>query len=222
MKDSEKLKNFRKKYNISQQALADKLGVKQALVSMIEKDTREASSGFKLAFLKAYGIDWDTQIASGETLTIEHIQETPKVFSESIVAIPFYSAKAAAGTGEALPDYPETDVIYFDARWLKNILGVNPNNVAIIQAKGDSMDGGNYPIKDGDLLMVDESYKEPIHNQVFVVNLGNNDIVVKRINRHWNGRLSLESDNPTHSCINPTKEATIIGRVVWNGSKENI
>ena len=34
MKDSDKLKNFRDKQGISQQALADKLGIKQTQVSM--------------------------------------------------------------------------------------------------------------------------------------------------------------------------------------------
>ena len=76
--------------------------------------------------------------------------------------------------------------------------------------------------KDGDLLMVDESYKEPIHNQVFVVNIGNNDLVVKRINRTWDGRIMLDSNNPAYPSITPEEGATIIGRVVWNGSKENV
>lgn len=142
---------------------------------------------------------------------------------ENIISIPFYSAKASAGTGEALPDYPEKDVMWFDSRWLKNILGLNnPSNLAILQAKGDSMDGGNYPIKDGDFLLVDESYKEPIHNQVFVINLGNNDLVVKRINRDWNGQLTLISNNTAYEPITPSPEATIIGKVVWNSSKENV
>lgn len=215
--DSEKIKAFRQQKNLTQTALAAKLGVKQQQIAMIENGSRAASSGFKLAFLKAYGIDWDTQIASGKTFTYEHLKE-----ENNVVPIPFYSAKAAAGYGEALPDYPEKDVIYFDTRWLKNILGVNPNNIAIIQAKGDSMDGGNYPIKDGDLLMVDESYKDPINGQVFVVNLGNNELVVKRINKHWDGRVILESNNSAYPFIIPTAEATIIGKVVWNGSKETV
>jgi phage repressor protein C with HTH and peptisase S24 domain len=222
MSDSEKLKTFRNREKLSQQAFADKLGVKQTLVSMIESGNREASAGFKLAFAKAYGIDWDSQLATGETYTMEHLNSTTKTLSNSIVPIPFYSAKAAAGTGEALPDYPEKDVIYFDSRWLKNVIGVNPDNISFIQAKGDSMNGGNHPILDGDLLMVDESYKEPINNQVFVINLGNNELVVKRINRTWDGQIILESNNPSYPSLTPEEGATIIGKVVWNGSKENV
>lgn len=217
MKDSDKLKNFRDKQGISQQALADKLGIKQTQVSMIEKGTREASSGFKLAFLKAYGIDWDTQIASAETIAYENIKE-----ENNVVAVPFYSAKAAAGSGEALPDYPEKDVMYFDRRWLKNVLRVNPANLSIIQAKGNSMDGGLYPIKDGDLLMVDESVKEPINKQVFVVQVDDIDLVVKRTDVEWDGTIKLCSNNLDYGEVIPTNTATIIGRVVWNGSKEYV
>lgn len=220
LSDSEKLITFRQSKNLTQAALARALGLKQQQIAMIESDIRKASKGFKLAFLKTYGIDWDTQTASAETFTYEHLKE-----ETNVVPIPFYSAKAAAGVGVALPDYPEKDVIYFDKRWLKNVIGVNPDNVALIQASGDSMQSTpakDNDINDGDLLMVDDSCKEPINNLIFVVNLGNNDIVVKRIAKSWDGSVALKSNNPKYSDIIPSQDATIIGRVVWNGSKENI
>lgn len=207
-----KLIDFRKSLDLNQTDFADSLGISQGAIANMEGGKRDVSKPVLLKIKEVYNVDL-LSFREEKKNTIE---------SSNVIPIPFYSTKAAAGYGEALPDYPETDVIYMDARWLKNILGVNPNNVAFIQAKGDSMDGGNYPIKDGDLLMVDESYKEPIHNQVFVVNLGNNDLVVKRINRNWDGRIMLDSNNPAYPSLTPSEDSTIIGRVVWNGSKENV
>lgn len=207
-----KLIDFRKSLGLNQTDFTNSLAISQGAIANMEGGKRDVSKPLLLKIKEVYNVDL-LSFREEKKTTIE---------SSNVIPIPFYSTKAAAGYGEALPDYPETDVIYMDARWLKNILGVNPNNVAFIQAKGDSMDGGNYPIKDGDLLMVDESYKEPIHNQVFVVNLGNNDLVVKRINRTWDGRIMLDSNNPAYPSITPEEGATIIGRVVWNGSKENV
>ena len=212
--------------NISQAQLAIELGYKnQQRIADIETGRKQKIDSeilLKLTQKYAVNLEW-LLFGQGEPTktTTQNTSET-SCLNENIVPIPFYSTKAAAGYGEPLPDYPETDVIYFDARWLKNFLGVNPKNVSIIQAKGDSMDGGIHPIKDGDLLMVDESYKEPIHNQIFVVNLGNNEVVVKRINKQWHSDITLESDNVAYSSIIPSKEATIIGKVVWNGNKETV
>lgn len=219
--DAEKLKNFRNKYKITQQALAAKLNVKQAVISRIEQGERNASANLKLAFLKEYGLDWDSQIiANKEDTSTQFEKET------NIVKIPFYSAKAAAGFGISVPDYPEKDVMYFDKRWLKNVVGINPENASIIQAKGDSMDSGLNKVGDihnGDLLMVDHSLIEPMNNQIYVVMLGDTkNLVVKRITKNWDGLMLLRSNNPTYIDIIPPNDTTIIGKVVWNGSKENV
>ena len=59
MNNSEKLKSFRLKHNLTQQQLADLLGVKQQIITYIETGAREPSNSFKLAFLKHYKIDFD-------------------------------------------------------------------------------------------------------------------------------------------------------------------
>lgn len=201
-------------YN-NQTSFAEKLGVSQSAIANIESGNREVSKTLLLKIKEVFNIDligW---------------QEKGNVFpvSENMVAIPFYSVKASAGTGELLPDYLEKDVLYFDRRWLKNVIGVDPNNVSMIQAKGDSMQSTparDKDINDGDLLMVDESFKELINNQIFVVNLGGNEIVVKRVNKQWDGAVTLESNNPKYKSITPSEDAITIGKVVWNGSKENV
>jgi len=215
--DSEKLKAFRKEKGLSQAALASILGIQQASIAQYESEARPITSSFKLAFLKAYGIDWDTQTASGETFQYEHLNK----FYDNIIPIPFYSAKASAGLGETLPDYPESEVMYFDIRWLKNILGVRPEHLSIIQAKGDSMEDA---IKNGDLLLVDDSIKDIINDKVFVIRLNKNELVVKKVIKDWDGTVRLVSNNPKYQdrILKESENAEIIGRVVHNVSKENV
>lgn len=109
---------------LSQQEIADELGVKQTLVSMIERGTRLVSPSFKLAFLKVYGIDWDTQIASGETFNYENL-ESP---TENIISIPYYpDVKVAARLEEELTDIEDKEYLYFDKRWLSAVIVRQPN-----------------------------------------------------------------------------------------------
>lgn len=211
--DSDKIKAFRTQQKLTQAALAENLGLKQQQIAMIENGTRPASSGFKLAFLKAYGIDWDSQIASGETYTYEHLEK-----ESNIIAIPFYPVKAAAGSGVDVPEYAEKDVIHFDKRWLQAIVGHNPKNLSLIKAEGDSM----FPdIQDGDLLMVDDSIKEVIPNKTFVIKQ-DNKYRVKKLKAEFNGDIQIISNNPNYKTETMDRETEIIGQVVWNGSKETI
>lgn len=223
--DAETLKEFRNKYNYTQQELADKLEFSQETITMIERGKRKAPDSLKLKIIRHFKVDFDD--LKMNNLYMQYINQVTNAASgesSNSVKIPFYHVFAAAGSGETSPDYPEADVMYFDKRWLENVIGVKPENVSIIQAKGDSMNGGSSPIKDGDLLMVDTSDIEPVNNQKFVVRLSNQDLVVKRISKDWQGNIILCSDNPQFENIIPTDTDTfsVIGRVIWNGSKDSV
>lgn len=214
--DSEKLKNFREEKCLSQAAIAKILGVAQTSVAMIENGTRTPSAGFKLAFLKAYGVDWDTFVIKDSISNVVKFLNNHN--TPTVIPIPFYSAKAAAGLGEVLPDYPEKDVIYFDKRYLQAVVGHNPDHLSLIRAEGDSM----LPdIQDGDLLMIDDSIKEIIPNKTFVI-MQDNKLRVKKLKADFNGDILIISNNPAYPNEVMNKETTIIGQVVWNGSKESL
>jgi transcriptional regulator with XRE-family HTH domain len=59
MNDEEKLKSFRLNHNLTQQQLADLLGVSQQIITYIETGKRKPSDSFKLAFLRHYKVDFD-------------------------------------------------------------------------------------------------------------------------------------------------------------------
>ena len=205
---------------MSQQAMAQYLNVTQATISEIEKDIKQRIDP---NMLKVLAEDFDVDIAY---LIIGKSNKQ----QDNAIAVPFYNVPVAAGKGEAVLDAPDVQDILFDKRWLENVLCVNPKGLFLVYAKGDSMDSGfDRPndIHDGDLLLVDSTVKEG-NNKVFVILVNKQELRVKRLFKKLDGSLVIMSDNskyPQEKYVpNETNEVEIevIGRVVWNGTKENI
>ena len=214
----------------SQKEFAKILGIPLPKLIDIENNKKSITKQMVDFLEKEYLVNHQWLLTGKGNITkIEEDEETltkNNNIPTNITTVPFYSAKASAGAGETLPYYPEKDVIYFDKRWLKNVLGIrNERNLSIIQAKGNSMDGGNNPIKDGDLLLVDCSVKEG--NNVFVIRQ-DDELRVKKIKWNFDGTAEIISNNSEYKTervgeeITPYVDFEIIGKVVWNGSKENV
>ncbi len=229
----------------TQRVFAEELGISQASLNFMENNKRGISDDLLKKIREKYDVDIKKEAVRNLYME-EWLKEfkqsmgeekEPITFSEklhnnisalcqekNVVSIPFYNVKASAGTGEILPDYEENEIMYFDKRWLENIIGLRQKNAVLIQAKGDSMDSGlgrADDIKDGDLLLLDDSVTEFINNQIYVVSLFNTELYVKRIVKEWTGEVTLVSNNPNYPPIpiSEESEARIIGRVMWNGSK---
>lgn len=208
---------------MSQQALAEHLNIPQSAVSAIETGTMQRIDP---ELLKILAEDFDIDISYiiiGKT-------DKRESYNNNAIAIPFYNVPVAAGKGETIQDSPDVSSIYFDKRWLENVLCVNPKGLFLVYAKGDSMDTGNNQTKDihdGDLLLVDSNNKEG-NNKVFVILENKQDLRVKRLFKRLDGTLVISSDNPKYpqEVYSPNEfnstEIEVIGRVVWNGSKETI
>ena len=211
--------NFRNSLGLTQTQFALQINQPQSLVAMIENGTRKAPQSFKDALLKRYNF------------TLSEIKETSKevCLPDTIISIPIYEISASAGQGTPLDKEPEQEILYFDKRYLRHKLKTDDfSNYHIIYAKGDSMDSGwNQPddIKDGDLLMVDTSQTTG-NNQIFVILINNQELRVKRLAKRGDS-LYIISNNPNYKeeVYNPNStdtEIKVIGRVIWNGSKENL
>lgn len=212
------LTTFRKSLGLSQTAFAEALGCTQPLIAMIEKGNRTAPKSLKDALLRVYNYDLN-----------ESEIESENNIPSTIVPIPVHDIGASAGVGTWLTDEPDQDVMYFDKRFLKQILKTDSySNLHIIHATGDSMDSGwNQPddIKDGDLLMVDTSQVTG-NNQIFVILVNNSELRVKKLFKRGE-ILYISSNNAKYKeevyyPDNTDFEVKVIGRVIWNGSKENI
>lgn len=214
MKHTE-LTEFRKSLNMNQTEFAESLGVQQTMVAMVENGTRKPSQSFIDKLQNKYNFQLKEELTT--------------VIPDNIIAIPVYDIGAAAGEGTYLTDEPNTDVLYFDKRFLNKILKFNDySHLQIIHAVGDSMDSGwNQPddIKDGDLLMIDTSQTTG-NNQIFVILVNNSELRVKRLFKRGD-ILFISSNNSkykdeVYTPDNTDTEIKVIGKVIWNGSKENV
>ena len=216
--DSDKLKQLRNNQGLTQDKLAEELEVSKSLIVAIENGDRNIS----LKLLKKIQDKFNVDLYSASPVA-------PINDSNNIVALPIHNVSAAAGAGTWLGDEPEQDVMYFDKRFLKQILKRDSfESIHIIYAKGDSMDSGwNQPddIKDGDLLMVDTSQTTG-NNQIFVILVNNQELRVKRLAKKAD-ILYITSNNSSYKpeIYTPDDseiEIKVVGKVVWNGSKESV
>lgn len=220
--------------NLSQVDMAKALNKQQVNISHIESGRKLKLDPETIKILhEEFNVlpDW-IQFGRGyptemDKVEAEEAKSNQYCKSENLVTIPFYHVKAAAGEGETLPDISEEDFLFFDKRWLNNVIGINSEHAAILMTEGDSMDSGlnkSSDIKNKDLLMIDTSCTEIVNGKTFVIQLKNRELVVKTVVKEFNGTVMLLSNNPHYAprAITEEDEAKIIGKVVWNGSKDTI
>lgn len=212
MEDKDKFKNLVQTLGISKKEMAESLQVSESLLSAIEYGGRN----FSLKLLNKIKDVYNIELYSDTPIKIKSNIENS---DPNIIALPYYlDVKAAAGFGKEVPESATKESLYFDKRWLKAVIGRNPENLSLIRAEGNSMQP---TINNGDLLMVDSSIKEVIPNKIFIIKQ-EDEYRVKRLKSEFNGDVLIISDNPDYPTEIMNKETTIIGQVVWNGSKENL
>lgn len=133
------------------------------------------------------------------------------------VAVPYIDIRPSAGPGTlAVIDDQEPEIAAFREEWLRRI-GVSPRHARLMIAKGDSMYD---TICDGDLMIVDVSIREIVHEGIYVLVYGGL-VLLKRIQMMRNGNLLLKSDNPRYEPeqVPPDEWPNLIveGRVRWSG-----
>lgn len=132
------------------------------------------------------------------------------------VVVARYDARAAAGRRALGADARVIEAIHFSEAWVRTVLRRNPQDLAIIEAFGDSMEP---TIKDGDVLMLDTAITDLVSGRIYVVDLGG-ELLVKRIQRRLNGALLVLSDNDRYPPeeLQPSDAAPlrIVGEVVWH------
>lgn len=131
-----------------------------------------------------------------------------------LVLIPrFKEVMVSAGNGSVAVSEQQGSPMAFSHRWLHD-MGINEDRAAILFASGDSM----YPtIPDGSAMLVDTSKKDVRNGCIYVFDV-EGDLLVKRIEKMFDGTVNLISDNqslyPVRSItIDRLERLTIIGRV---------
>lgn len=134
-KSAEKLRKIRQAQNLTQAEFAKKLGIGMATLGYVEQGTREITDKIKLALIRVYGYDIDSN------KYIQPSYDDAERVSSNLISIPFYRLSASAGSGIQLEEVQEKETLYFDKRYLSSILpdSINFKYLQCITASGDSM-----------------------------------------------------------------------------------
>ena len=132
------------------------------------------------------------------------------------VLLPKHPEAAAAGAATP-PAPPAAGFIALRHDWVRSACGVDPENLLLELAAGDSM----LPtIRHGDTMLVDTGDRGVGTFGIYVLEI-HGQRLVKRVQRKHDGSLVLISDNPVYQpdVVGKTEAAsvTVIGRVVWIG-----
>ena len=138
----------------------------------------------------------------------------------AFIVLPKRVETAAAGTGgSAQLPRPDTEYIAFRHDWLRSALGIEPQNLILETAVGESMQP---TIRHGDLLLVNTTDRTCSSFGVYVLEI-NGERLVKRVQRKLDGSLVLISDNEAYQpdlvSGDMLPDVTVIGRVVWGGGR---
>ena len=133
--------------------------------------------------------------------------------------MPRYNVAASAGGGAVNVSEQIVDYIRFKSDWIKQVLGVSAQHVALISVKGDSMET---TLSDGDMIMVDTTDRRFEANAIYVLQL-EGSLLVKRIQRKVDGTIVIKSDNkayePESVRGDMVDQLNVVGRVVWYGRR---
>jgi phage repressor protein C with HTH and peptisase S24 domain len=132
-------------------------------------------------------------------------------------AVPKAKQRLSAGNGRFVIDESAADFYHFREDWLHR--ACQPNEAILFDVDGDSMEPD---IKDKDIVLIDRSSKDFIHDKIFAIGIGK-DVLLKRLKRDMSGKILVVSDNrpPEDHQLVEEHELRILGKLVWRGGNIN-
>lgn len=214
-------RNYRK---ISQELLADKIGIsKRTLINYEQNDKEPTATTIINIAINCNINEWWLLTGKGNMLLNEDEKPQNETNSNLVNISYFKDTYAAAGAG-AINYNNAPMVMAFDKDFLKVQLGITVfKHLHIIHAIGNSM----YPtIQTGEMLFINPFENEDFKirdKDIYVINTPNG-VLVKRIKIHPIKPIYiLVSDNPQDEDIilegDDFKACTIIGRVIGHFNK---
>ncbi|MEI6422058.1 MAG: putative molybdenum carrier protein [Lentisphaerota bacterium] len=154
---------------------------------------------------KAPGIQKQVAKIVGNLITeVNEIVKTGMEETPAKIAIMFFpDLRIACGAFKS--DNSRTDYAA-ETIEIENVHGnLDPKRHFVVTATGSSMDGGNAPIQDGDLLLLEFNEGGTVSNQIFAVEyqdeFGGTAYALKRIEKDVVGRYRLVSANKDYKDI---------------------
>lgn len=133
------------------------------------------------------------------------------------VLVPRYDVEASAGHGAFADREQVVDYMAFREDWVRRTLRVEPDNLVLITAVGDSMEP---TIRAGDLMLIDTGVARIQDDAIYVL-VKRGELIVKRVQQFFNGTVAIKSDNDAYEeeTIPPAgvDDVRVAGRVRWVG-----
>lgn len=129
-----------------------------------------------------------------------------------------YAAALEGGSGSHNDHVEIKGTLAFKKAWLK-AKRLRADKLMVIYADGVSMQP---TINAGDVILLDETKKDPVDGELFGLKLPNGNDIVKRLRKDSKtGEWLITSDNPEFKPFGFADEdgleVKILGRVVWRG-----
>ena len=142
----------------------------------------------------------------------------PSTWSD-FVQVPRYDIRASAGPGALVDGEHVLDKMAFRRDWLRGVLGLQVDRLALLDVDGDSM----LPtLTHGDMILVDTRPADGLAPGIHVVNLDGR-LLVKRLRPLMDGSVEVASDNERYGTEtvkgDSLNQLRLVGRVVWQGRR---
>ncbi|MBF0147226.1 MAG: helix-turn-helix transcriptional regulator [Magnetococcales bacterium] len=145
--------------------------------------------------------------------------EPYRVAPQSYVVVPRFSVTLNGQENDSFHSGQVVDHIAFKSDWILGVMGLDPNKIVLVSVIGDSMEP---TLKGGDLVLLDQRDQSMRNDAIYVIRR-DEDLVAKRLQRGFDGSISIKSDNAAYEDIKVPAEQvgqlSIVGRVVWSGRR---
>ena len=207
----ERLKALRKEKELSQQGLADVIGISKSSINMYERGEREPSFETMESFADFFNVDMD--YLHGRQGSKRKVDVTG-AFREAHYNLPEEIRPAVKRRYKYLGEIACGEPIFADEQFETYIdLESDTNADFVLKAKGDSMI--NARIHDGDMVFIKEQ-PDVADGEIAAVII-DDEATLKRVYK-YDDHISLCSENPRYKPINikadEGKNIRIIGKAV--------
>lgn len=218
----DRMRTIRDGLGLSQGDMAERLGIAKSSYVRYELNQRQPRSELieRISRIGEVSANWllfgVRESRSDSTAESKH--------RAALVDLPRLDVMLSAGPGAVVHGEEVVDQVALPARYLRDVLRVDPDQASIVVVSGDSMYD---TLSEGDLVIVDHSIKEFRQDAVYVLRV-DDCLLVKRLRKRLDGTLVVASDNPRYpeELIAPGRldQVAIVGRVAGrlgrlNGSR---
>jgi len=220
LKQKARLRQVRTILNLTQQELAEALGVTVTSIRRYEYGTTQISKKTAFALKGLFGVN-PTWLLTGEGEMFLPTEDGPtpekilRAFPQTrgVLPVPVINLQVPAG----FPEMPLEDEQIQDYLYLP--FGEAPSDAIAVKVKGHSM---SPTIEDGEyVIFLPAGMTDVKSGDIVIVRNEWNELILKRFREKY-GEMFLVSDNPKYPTIKPNEEYTIVGKVIKKVTVQNL